>query len=104
MSRLHYKDSEYLALNPTWVNLPTEVALSTSSNASAQLSTGFYFVKSDVDTFIRQGGSSVAATTASWKLEAGSTIPMAVTIAGTNDYLAGILSSGTGTLQILKVE
>jgi len=103
-STRNYHDALYNALCPRWLNDAEEVSLSTSSARSGTLSPGYYFVKCNVDTHVKQGiAGSVSAATDDWIFEAGAVYPMVVTVAGTDDAIAGILDSGTGTMQIILV-
>lgn len=101
---INFERAQYLALCPRYTNAPTEVTLSTSSarNSSA-LGVGFYIVRCDVNCYIKQGTSSVTADANDFIISAGSTYPMAVTDGTSDSYLAGILASGSGTLQILQL-
>lgn len=103
MSLVNILDAKRAHLFPRFLNAPVEVSLSGTSSRSSQLPLGAYLIKSDETTYIKQGGSSVDADTNDWIIEAGVTYTMRVEYAGTDDYLAGILASGTGTLQILQI-
>ena len=101
--RINIDESTRTLLAPRYLNAPVEVSLTTSSAASTQLPLGLYLVQCTEDAFIRQGASGVAATANSWFVSANSIWPMRVEATAVDDYLAGILASGTATLQILKV-
>ena len=82
---------------------PKTVSLSTTSAVSAALSSTIDCVRvwSSVDSFIRFGGSSVVATTSDHPLTAK--VPEIMQLNG-NAYIAGIVSTGTGTLFISPLE
>lgn len=82
---------------------PVTVSLSTSTARSSALTAcRTYAVTCDVDCFILQGGSGVNATTSSVPLWSKSY--MIIRTSDTSDtYIAGILSSSTGTLYIIPV-
>ncbi len=82
---------------------PTTVALSTGSNVNATaLSSSLRLVRlwASVDCFVRVGGSSVTAATTDHPLTAK--IPEIFHL-DSSGYVAGIVSSGTGTLFISEL-
>ena len=78
------------------------LALSMSSNPTSQLKTNcIYRLWSSVDCFVKLGASSVTCTTSDSPLTAK--VPEYFKTGEANLYLAGIVSSGTGTLFITEV-
>lgn len=92
---------------PRLVNPTVTVSLTTANARSAQLSPGWHRVWCDVAVFLRQGGSAVAAATATGS-PLGATqetyifVQTSKATADSDCYLAGILSAGTGTLYITR--
>jgi hypothetical protein len=82
---------------------PTNVAITTATATSAELTAGLWQISSTIDTWILQGTSAVTAALTDVQLFAGQEKPMYVT--GTGDtYLAGITDAGSGTLCIAPLE
>jgi len=82
---------------------PITVALSTSTNLNATALTGtlrLVRLWASVDCFVKVGGSSVTAATTDHPLTAK--IPEIFHLAA-SEYVAGIVSSGTGTLFISEL-
>lgn len=105
MSMLPYADALYQFTCPKYTATPTPLVLSGTSNAlSSGLEAGFYVLQSDVEFFIKQGGATLSATTASFRIPANTARGLMVTATGTDDNIAGITSGGTGTLQIMSVK
>jgi hypothetical protein len=81
------------------------VSLSTSTaRTAAALDPGWYRVWCDQKVFIRQGGAAIEATAA-----AGTPIAAELpdyifvsSMVGVDDWVAGILSTGTGTLYLTR--
>lgn len=97
-------DAEVQTLCARWATDPVRVALTTTTarNASALTPGVTYKVLCDVDCYIKQGNSAVNAVVATSNfLPSRSWIHMAVVTAGVDDYVAGIVASGTGTLYIV---
>lgn len=84
-----------------YLDAPTRVSLTTSTARSTLLDPGVYAVTCDADAFILQGGSGVNATTTSVPIWSKTYITVFVNDAN-DGYIAGILSSGTATLHIVK--
>lgn len=85
-----------------WNGAPTTLALSTSSDRVQLAANTVYRLWSSVDCFVRFGDVSVAATTSSSPLTAKIS-ELAVTHKR-DTYIAGIVSSGTGTLFITPID
>jgi hypothetical protein len=85
------------------VNNPTKVTIGGASAASAALSPGDYFVKSDVDCYVKQGAAPVATTSTDF-LRADYEIVVTVKTTGVDDKIAVIQSSSGGTLWIKDCE
>ena len=84
---------------------PVTISLSTSSD-SVQMAPGLTRVISDVDCYIKQGGSTVTAVasmTGGAYLPAGVEMWLYADAQADLDYLAGIVASGTGDMQALRV-
>ena len=104
MSHFPLSDAEYKALCPQWTAVPTEISVSTSTAKNgSDLSNGLYWVKADIDTYVRQGDSSVTATTSSFLFEAGVIYPLMVD-GSDNARVAGITAAGSGTLQVQLIQ
>jgi hypothetical protein len=103
MAITDFTDAQYKSLCPVYTAAPTEVSLSTTTavNGTA-LAAGWYMIQCDADCYIKQGAAAQTATANDWRLPANQAYPMSVDGASTG-YLAGIVASGTATLQILKV-
>lgn len=80
---------------------PVTLALGVVSASVALTAFRFYRLWSSVDSFVRFGDAAVVATTSSHPLRAGLD-----TLAYTNseNFIAGIVSAGTGTLFISEIE
>lgn len=89
----------------------TTVSLSNTTAKSTALGTGIVRLYSTVDVFIKFGDSTVTAATTDMFLpggtieyfNAGTVLSGASTVPKT-PYIAGILSSGTGTLYITTMQ
>ena len=101
MSAGHLTDLERAVVGAQLMGAPTKVSLSNSTATSTQLSKGVYEVISDSDCFVLQGASTVTAATATSRFLPANTARLMAVVDGTTDaYVAGIVSSGTGTLYI----
>jgi hypothetical protein len=81
---------------------PTNLALSVASNRTAVLKPGtVYRLWSSVDSFFKWGDASVTAATTDHPLKAG--LDVMCYTDDTNLFLAGVVSSGTGTLFISEI-
>ena len=101
MPRGDIVDATYAAICGDVTGASVTVGLTTASNTSSQLSPGFYLLSATAGAWVRQGASGVTATngTPSTYLPAGALIPISV-VGASDDYVAGVLSTGTGTLSI----
>lgn len=97
-------DAEYNIVCPKLTNAPTILSLSTTTARTAALATGSYYLWSiDTDCYVLQGGSTITAVAAtSIGVALGMRLPFTVTSAA-DAYIAGITSSGTGNLYIVKI-
>ena len=79
------------------------VGLSIASALSSALVVGaVYRVWASVACFIKTGTSAVSATTSDFPL--GPQVDKYITIDAGNEYVAGIVSSGTGVLYITRLK
>lgn len=85
---------------------PTLVNQSGTTAVSAQLAVGDYYVKAQTSCYIKQGASTVTATTSHFWLPAGAEIIVTVSNATNNGYIANITdgASVTNGLRIEPVE
>lgn len=85
---------------------PVLVDLSGTTARSAQLPVGDYYVRALIACYIKQGGSTVTATTSDFLLGAGDIAVMHVDDTTLRGYLAGITggASQTAGLRIEPVE
>lgn len=95
-------DAELGLMAPRLTTAPTKITLSNTSNVCAGLGAGEYLIVSTVDCFVLQGASTVTSNTACNPLYANKYIPMFVTSQTVDGYLAGIVTSGAGTVDIIK--
>lgn len=90
---------------PRFVNATVTVSLSSVTATSAKLTPGWWRVWCTELCFLRQGGSTVTAATAT-ATPLGSQQETYIYVSddrtGTDAYIAGILSSGTATLYLTK--
>ena len=82
-------------------NDPDTLALSVTSDRVQLLANRIYRAWSSVDCFFKMGNSSVVATTSSHPLTAK--VDMLIVPQVGSDYLAGIVSSGSGTLFVSEI-
>ena len=100
---LSFTDASGAIIGPVFTGTSVNVGLSTSTNRSAALAVGLHLVSCDVSVSVKQGGATVNAVAADWTLPANTVMPLRVTVAATDGYLAGILGASTGTLKIIAV-
>lgn len=103
MAIFSLQDAERALLAARATGTVQRLALSTSSAASTVLSRGVYRLMASVDCFIKQGGSSVAATTTASIWLPQRTERWVVVNDTTDGYVAGITASGSGYLYIEAV-
>lgn len=86
-----------------WMNDMTTVAYTgTSARTSSALPQGTYWLRATTNCYIKQGSSTVTATTSSNYLVAGERMRMDVTGDNSSEdsYVAAIRENTSGTLQI----
>lgn len=86
-------------LIPDYTQAPTQVSLSGVTARSTQLTPGWYILSCTEAGFVKAGGSGVNAATTDFPLQADIEYPLFVS-GSSDDYVAGILASGTATLSI----
>ena len=98
-------DLEYDLVGENAISVPVSVAMNTTSQRTAALPVGSYRIVSDVSCFFQQGGSTIAAA-ANWANShyLPANLTEKIVVSGTsNAYLAVLVSSGTGNIQIAKI-
>jgi len=85
-----------------YLGSPTTLALSVGSNSVLLKQLTVYRLWSSVDSFFKFGISSVTAATTDHPLKAG--LDIMCHTDEDNLYIAGIVSSGTGTLFISEIQ
>lgn len=79
------------------------ISISTVTATSTQLTAGQYYFISNIDCWVKQGGSGVTVTTGNgYWVPAGAERP--IYFSSGKDYLAAITDGGTGTLWITPEE
>lgn len=84
-----------------YVGSPTIISLSVSSSSVELKKSTIYRLWSSVDSFFKFGGSAVTAATTDHPLKAG--LDVMCYTDDTNHFIAGIVSSATGTLFVSEI-
>lgn len=95
-------DGRYAFVCGQFTGTVTSVAVEVGSNRSAQLTPGRYRMVSTVDCFVKQGGSTVTATSDHFPIFAEQTHYFAVG-GGNDDFVAVIRDSADGSLRIQRL-
>lgn len=95
-------DAEFAALSPRLTGTVVTVSLTDSTARSTQLPVGSYALCCATACFVLQGGDDVEAAATDYLIPAGTWVYFGVT-GDSDDYLAGILASGSDTLHLMPV-